>query len=69
VRDVLQVQLNGTVNATGEIVVCDVRGKVMIKTRLNNSNTTINTRAWLAGIYFIRYDDGRSNQTIKIFKQ
>jgi hypothetical protein len=69
VKDVLQVQLNGTVNASGEIVVCDVMGKVMIKARLNNSNTTINTGSWLAGIYFIRYDDGRTTQTIKIFKQ
>jgi hypothetical protein len=69
VRDVLQVQLNGTLNATGEIIVCDLMGKVVTKTRLNNSNMTIDTRLWLSGIYFVRYDDGKNNYTIKVFKQ
>jgi hypothetical protein len=69
VKDLLQIQLNGNVSATGDISVCDLTGKVVIKTRLNNGNTTINTGAWLSGIYFIRYNDGKNNYTIKVFKQ
>jgi hypothetical protein len=69
VSDQLQVRLNGIASSNGEIKVVDVMGRIIKHVRFTNNTVAIDTRAWPAGIYFVRYNDGNNKYTVRIMKQ
>ena len=69
VRETLQIRVNGITNPTGEIMVADAMGRVIIRLRLNGASTTIDVRGWAAGVYHIRYRDDQHQYTMRILKQ
>jgi hypothetical protein len=69
VKDLLKVSLNGLVNPSGELAVGDAMGRVIYRMKVSSNLIAIDTRAWSAGIYLIRYVDGVNKYTMRVLKQ
>jgi Secretion system C-terminal sorting domain/Fibronectin type III domain len=69
VKEILQINLHGVSNANGQITIGDALGRIVKKLQLIGNSATVDTRGWAAGMYLIRYDDGKNKYTIRIMKQ
>lgn len=69
VTDVLQVKLLGINNAAGILQVMDANGRVVTRTSMTGNTSSIDTRKWSKGIYFIQYTNGDSRFTKRIIKK
>ncbi|HEY8898651.1 MAG TPA: T9SS type A sorting domain-containing protein [Niastella sp.] len=68
VKDMLQIKINGS-NLTGEVVIGDAMGRIIKRLQLTGSMTSVDTRGWAPGIYFVRYSDKNNKYTVRIMKQ
>jgi len=69
VKDILNVNTTITDN-NAEAIITDVSGREIIKTKLNNNNTIINTSHIVSGIYFVKvYVQKRLTTTKKLVKE
>jgi hypothetical protein len=69
VRETLKINLYGVDNPSGEIVICNAMGSIVDKIRVTGNAITVDTRAWGAGIYLIRYNDGINKYIMRVLKQ
>jgi hypothetical protein len=69
VRDLLQIRLNGIAGTSPEIIVTDITGRIMNRSRLNNNTASLFTAAWAPGIYFVHYYDRKNRHSVSVLKQ
>jgi hypothetical protein len=69
VKEILQIKLHGITNSNGQITIGDAMGRIVKKLQLTGNSATVDTRGWAAGVYLIRYDDGKNKYTVRIMKQ
>lgn len=68
VRDLLQVEVSGTMNGKGTLQLMDMKGKLLKTVELNDAATQIDMGGLAQGMYLLRYRDAESAGTIKLNK-
>lgn len=69
VKDVMQIRINGIINSSSEVLIGNAMGRIVARIKLTNSSASVSTKGWAAGIYLVRYDDGKNKYAARIVKQ
>lgn len=66
---IFTLHINGTRTAKAQILITDVAGKVIDIKDVSGDQLKINLSAQSAGVYFLKYKDNNTTQSIKIIKR
>lgn len=68
VNETLTLSVNGVVGK-GAALVTDIAGKVVSSVNVTNNTTDINMSSLAPGVYFIKYQDEATKETIRVIKK
>ena len=63
-----ELKISGSGNGGGEVILFDVLGKEILREKISNEETIINTEKLLPGFYLLNYTDGNKAANIKLLK-
>lgn len=68
VSEILTVNIHGTIEGTATILITNVQGLQVQKTSVTGNSLFINLSQFARGIYFIKYNDSKHSEVIKVIK-
>jgi len=69
VKDVLNIEVKGTMKGKGTITLLDLSGKLINQIELNSDKGQIDLSNLSVGLYLLRYRDSQNTETMRIQKQ
>jgi hypothetical protein len=68
VKEQLTILISGVHSQQATLFISDAMGRVVTRVKPTGNTVTVDTRAWLPGLYFAWYEDGADHYTIRILK-
>lgn len=67
-RDVINIDIDATLNDRSEILLTDMAGRVIERIQPTNKQTTMNINELPLGVYLLKYNDGVHSHAVKFTK-
>ncbi len=64
-----RLMITSSVSSLKSVYIVDVNGKEVFQSSSVTNELLIDTKSWVAGVYFIHMDSGKSQQVMKLLKQ
>ena len=63
-----ELKISGSGNGGGEVILFDVLGKEILREKISNEETIINTEKLMSGFYLLNYTNGNKAANTKVLK-